>query len=281
MRTEPQPNRRKSRRNRDHLRRQSRAVAGENTEASCCAMTDDIRKILALAPPETPGADVLDRVRRAAGLPGRGPHEDEALTKALDTAADKMDRLMRLSLPKLKLPIARRPPPRPRLTKALFDSFSAATLHQPRSWDDLIKSLGRRPKPRASMPAETPLTWAARIDALLEERRKQHAPEDDADRLAELGTLDEAADEPEPRARAALTKGAFSWAEWIDGLSPHEASWQYHDFRDRLAHDIRAGVDPTPFSLMDHSARVYGLGQGAAAEWTEKFLKDVPPVLRR
>jgi hypothetical protein len=66
----------------------------------------------------------------------------------------------------------------------------------------------------------------------------------------------------------------------------HDHGWNldlaYHDFRDRLAGDIRQKrVRPTPEAIIDHTTAVYGLDVSDAAEWTERFLSAVDRHLQR
>lgn len=52
----------------------------------------------------------------------------------------------------------------------------------------------------------------------------------------------------------------------------------YFDFRNKLAAAMRAGEvapDPRAADLIDHSAKTYGLSRGDAAEYVERFMRDL------
>ena len=71
---------------------------------------------------------------------------------------------------------------------------------------------------------------------------------------------------------AQLTGGAAFRRESLEG-SP----MNYHDFRERVARDIRGRLikGGTAKAIVDHCKGAYGMEPAFASEWTERFLKDL------
>jgi hypothetical protein len=78
---------------------------------------------------------------------------------------------------------------------------------------------------------------------------------------------------------ASLTGGAALGKQSLDTGKPAN----YFDFRDRLAGDMRSGLlaKPNARDIVKHCARHFGLSLDEAAEYTERFMRDLKVGLNK
>lgn len=75
---------------------------------------------------------------------------------------------------------------------------------------------------------------------------------------------------------AGLTGGAALRTQSLDGAAPRESVGSYWDFRDRMAAAIRRrAVAPNARAIAADAGARFGLEPSEAAEWTERFLRDL------
>jgi len=79
---------------------------------------------------------------------------------------------------------------------------------------------------------------------------------------------------------AELTGGSAMRVQSLQGGAPAG----YFDFRNKLADELRAGSvgkNPGVREIVEHSAKKFGLSLDEAAEWTERFMRDLKTGLNK
>ena len=82
---------------------------------------------------------------------------------------------------------------------------------------------------------------------------------------------------------AALTGGAALGMQSLDKKIKATVPGSFHDFRERVSRDMRSGAarHGTAAGLVAHAVAKYGVDEATAAEWVERYLRDLKSHLQR
>ena len=82
---------------------------------------------------------------------------------------------------------------------------------------------------------------------------------------------------------ASLTGGAALGMQSLDKKIKATVPGNFHDFRERVSRDLRSGKAKhgTAAGLIAHAVAQYGVDEATAAEWVERYLRDLKSHLQR